>query len=68
MKISSYNWASHPYNKTQGWIIGPFFGIICRLSAPTRTPSQRREVGLSIKFWRVKISTPEEIRAALHDA
>jgi hypothetical protein len=49
MKFSTWNWPTHPYNKTRGVAIGPFFGVICYLSVPI--PPGR--YGLNVQFKRI---------------
>lgn len=49
MKLSTWNWSTHPYNKTRGVAIGPLFGVMCYLS----TPTPRGQYGLIVQFKRV---------------
>jgi hypothetical protein len=49
MKMSTWNWATHPYDKTRGVCIGPFFGILCYVSTPI--PKGRYGVTVQFKRW-----------------
>lgn len=48
MKVSSWNWADHPTDKTRGVVIGPFFGVIAYVYVPT----QKGKYGVTVQFRR----------------
>lgn len=49
MKFSTWNWPTHPYDKTRGVIIGPFFGVICSISVPI----PKGAYGVTVQFQRL---------------
>lgn len=49
MKFSTWNWPTHPYDKTRGVIIGPFFGVMCSLSVPI----PKGIYGVTVQFQRL---------------
>jgi hypothetical protein len=53
MKFSTWNWATHPYDKTRGVCLGPFFGVWCYIS----TPIPKGSYGVTVQFKKTRAST-----------